>query len=182
MTYPVEWETAFTAKNGKLFRFRPKKSSDTEMLWAMFSTLSETSISNLIPPYTRERIESWTSNIDFNDVLTIVAVAEETGVQKIVGTASLKFNPLEVFKHKAELAITVHDDYQNLGVGTGLLSHLLKIARKKKLRKVVLATNTENARAIHVYQKAGFKIEGILRKDICLNGKYLDEYRMALFL
>jgi putative acetyltransferase len=182
MAYPVEWETAFTAKNGKLLRFRPKKSSDTEMLWAMFSTLSETSISNLIPPYTRERIEGWTSNIDFNDVLTIVAVVEEMGVPRIVGSASLKFNAQEVFKHKAEFAITVHDEYQNIGVGTALLNHLINIARKKNLKKIFLTVNTGNARAIHVYQKAGFEIEGLLRKDTCLNGKYLDEYRMALFL
>jgi len=182
MAYPVEWETEFTAKNGKLLRLRPKESSDTEMLWAMFSTLSETSISNLIPPYTRERIEGWTNNIDFNDVLTIVAVIEETGVQRIVGTASLKFNAQEVFKHKAEFAITVHDDYQNLGVGTALLNHTLNIARKKNLKKIFLTVNNGNARALHVYEKAGFKMEGILRKEVCLNGKYLDEYRMALFL
>ncbi|HMK94588.1 MAG TPA: GNAT family protein [Candidatus Limnocylindrales bacterium] len=182
MAYPAEWETEFTAKNGKLFFFRPKKSSDTEMLWAMFSTLSETSLLFLVPPYTRERIEGWTNNIDFNDVLTVVAVVEEIDVTRIVGLASLKFNPLEVFKHKAELAITVHDDYQNLGVGTALINRLVDLARKKNLKKIFLTVNTENARAIHVYQKTGFEIEGILRKDICLNGKYLDEYLMALFL
>jgi putative acetyltransferase len=182
MAYPVEWETAFTAKNGKALRFRPEKSSDTKMLWAMFSTLSETSISNLVPPFTREKIESWTSNIDYNEVLAIVAVTKEKDTQRIVGSASLRFHTQEVFKHKAELGIAVHDDYQNLGVGTALVNHLLNIARKKNLKKIFLTVNSENARALHVYEKAGFKIEGILRKEICLNGKYLDEYRMALFL
>jgi putative acetyltransferase len=182
MAYPAEWETTFTTKNGKLLRFRPKKPSDTEMLWAMFATLSETSISNLILPYTRERVEGWTSNIDFSDVLTIVAVTKEKDVQRIVASASLKFNAQEVFKHKAEFAITVHDDYQNIGVGTALLNHLISIARKKNLKKVFLTVNDGNTKALHVYEKAGFQIEGTLRKEICLNGKYLDEYRMALFL
>ena len=159
MAYPVEWETMFTAKNGKPLRFRPKNSSDTEMLWAMFSTLSETSLLNLIPPYTRERIESWTNNIDFNDGLTVVAVVEETGGQRIVGSASLKFNAQEAFKHKAELAITVHDDFQNLGVGTALLSHLVNIARKKNLKKIFLTVNTGNARALHVYGKRASKLK-----------------------
>jgi hypothetical protein len=59
MAYLVEWENAFTAKNGKPLRFRPEKASDLEMLWTMFSMLSENSISNLIPLFTRERIESW---------------------------------------------------------------------------------------------------------------------------
>ena len=84
MAYLVEWETVFTAKNGETLHFRPEKSSDTEMLWVMFSTLSEAAVSNLIPPFTRERIEGWTSNIDYNDVLAIVAVIEKENWQLIV--------------------------------------------------------------------------------------------------
>lgn len=182
MAYPLEWETTFTAKNGKLLRFRPKKSTDTEMLWAMFSTLSEASVSNLIPPFTRERIESWTSNMNPDYGVFIVAVTDEESEQRIVGSASLKFQAQEVFKHKADLALTVHDDYQNLGIGTALLNHLLNIARKKGLVKICLTVNVNNYRAIHMYQKAGFTLEGTLRKEICINGNYLDEHRMALFL
>jgi ribosomal protein S18 acetylase RimI-like enzyme len=103
-------------------------------------------------------------------------------MQRIVGSASLKFNSQEVFKHKAELGITVHDNYQNLGKGTALLNHLLTIARMKKLKKVWLMVNTRNDKAIQLYKKAGFEIEGIMRKELYLKGKYLDEYRMAIFL
>ena len=77
MDYPSEWETVFTAKNGKSVDFRPKQSSDTEILWIMFSTMSKKSLSNLVPPFTRERIENWTSNINYDKVLTIVAVINE---------------------------------------------------------------------------------------------------------
>ena len=62
MEYPGEWEMVFTAKNGKRVKFRPEQSGDTEMLWKMFSTLSKESVSNLLPPFTRERVEGWTSN------------------------------------------------------------------------------------------------------------------------
>jgi putative acetyltransferase len=182
MDYPTEWETVFTAKNGKTITFRPEKSSDTEMLWAMFSTLSEASLSNLVPPFTRERIEGWTSNIDYNEVLAIVAVIDKKSMQRIVGSASLRFNSQEVFKHKAELGITVHDNYQNLGIGTALLNHLLAIARMKKLKKVWLMVNTENDKAIQLYKKAGFEIEGTLRKEMYFKGKYSDEHRMTIFL
>jgi putative acetyltransferase len=182
MSYPVEWETTFRAKNGKHLHFRPEKASDTEMLWAMFSTLSEASVSNLIPPFTRERIEGWTSNIDYNKVLPILAVTKNQDEQRIVASASLKFHPEEVFNHKAELGITVHDDYQNLGIGTALLNHLLGIARKWGLKKVYLLVNADNTKAIALYKKAGFEFEGTLRREMCLKGKFLDLYRMALFL
>ena len=182
MEYPAEWETEFIAKNGMKIRFRPELSSDTEMLWQMFSTLSEDSVSNLIPPFTRERIEGWTSNINYDEVLAIVAVIKEKNEQRIVGSASLKFNPHEHSKHKAELGITVYDDYQNIGIGTALVKHLLNIARIKKLKKVWLQVNTDNNTAIHIYKKAGFKIEGKLCKERCIKGKYRDEYRMAILL
>ena len=182
MDYPSEWETEFTAKNGKKVVFRPEQSGDTEMLWEMFSTLSEESVSNLIPPFTRERVESWTSNISYDEVLAIVAVIVNRDKQQIIGSASLKFNPQEALKHKAELGITVHDDYQNMGIGTALLNHLIDIARMKKLCKVWLLVSTDNNRAICIYKKAGFTIEGKLCKESCINGKYRDEYRMAHFL
>jgi putative acetyltransferase len=144
--------------------------------------MSDQSLSNLIPPFTRERIESWTSNINHDEVLTIVAVTEEKNGQQIVASASLKFNPQETSKHKAELSIAVHDEYQNMGLGTAMVKHLLGIARAKRLKKVLLLVNTDNDRAVHVYKKAGFEIEGKLCKERFINGKYRDEYRMAVFL
>ena len=182
MAYPNEWESVFTAKNGKKVAFRPEQSGDTEMLWAMFSTLSEESLSNLVPRFTRERIEGWTSNIDYNKVLAIVAVIEEKNEQRIVGSVSLGFNEREVFRHKGELSIAVHDDYQNMGIGSAMLKHLLDIARMKKLTKVSLNVDTDNDRAIHIYKKAGFEIEGKLIKERYIDGKFGDEYRMAIFL
>lgn len=178
--YPGEWKTEFTAKNGEKLVFRPKQSSDTEMLWQMFSTLSEVSASNLLPPFTRERVEGWTSNIDYDEVLAIVAVVADKN--KIVGSASLKFNEQEALKHKAELGLTIHDAYQNVGIGTALLNHLIGVARMKKLTKVWLHVSTANARAIYMYKKAGFAIEGTLREESYVNSEYRDEYRMALFL
>jgi ribosomal protein S18 acetylase RimI-like enzyme len=147
----------------------------------MFSTLSEKTVSNLVPPFARERIDSWTGKIDYDETLAVVAVVEEKNTQRIVDSASLKYNSQEVFKHKAELGISVHDDYQNLGIGTALLNHLLAIAKMKKLKKVWLIVNTENDRAVHLYEKAGFEIERTLCKEMYFNGRYVmnTEWRFS---
>lgn len=150
------------------------------MLWTMFSTLSEATTSNLIPPFTRERIEKWTSNINYKETLAIVAIPKD--VPRIIGTTSLNFNTQEVFRHKAELGLTIHDDHQNLGIGTAMLNHILAIAKKQGLQKIQLTVNAENKRAIHIYRKAGFEIEGTLHREMYFRGRYLDEHRMALFL
>jgi RimJ/RimL family protein N-acetyltransferase len=179
MHYPAEWEKTYVTRKGETVHFRPEQASDTEMLWSMYSTLSKDTLSKLVPPFTRERVEGWTKNIDYNNILAIVAAI---GDQRIVATASLHFNSQEVLRHRAELAITVHDDYQNMGIGTTLLSHLLDIARERGLKKVYLTVRADNKRAIGLYRKFGFEIEGHLKKEMGLNGEFVDDYRMALFL
>lgn len=181
-SYPEEWEKEIVLKNEVHVLLRPELATDTEMLWKMFSTLSKASLENLVLPFTRERIEGWTSNIDYDKVLPILALIREGKRQRIVGSASLRFHSADALKHKAELGITVHDDYQNRGLGTAMINHSLGTARKKRLKKFYLLVNTENARAIHVYEKCGFKIEARLRMERYQNGKFGDEYRMAIFL
>jgi len=180
--YPKEWEETVTLKNGQLVFLRPELSTDTEMLWEMFSTLSDATLSNLVLPFTRERIERWTSNIDYEKDLPILALIKEEGKQRIIGSASLSFNSAEAFKHKAELGVTVHDNYQNMGLGTAMVYHLLDIVRKKRLKKVFLLVNTGNTRAIHIYERCGFRTEAELIKEHYRNGQLGDDYRMAIFL
>ena len=182
MPYPKEWETRTVLKSGQHVSLRPEEPTDTEMLWEMFSTLSKASLDNLVEPFTRERVEGWTSNIDYDRALPILALVTERRRGRVVGSATLAFHLTEANRHKAELGITVHDDYQNLGLGTFLICHLLDIARKRGLKKVYLLVSTANSRAIHVYEKCGFKIEARLEKEHSVEGRLGDDYRMAIFL
>lgn len=180
--YPKDWTRRAVLKNGVEVFLRPELYSDTEMLWEMFSTLSKESLENLALPFTRERIEGWTSNIDYNKNLPMLALIQEGGRERIIGSASLSFHSEEAVRHKAELGITIHDDYQNQGLGTIMIKHLFEIAQKKGLKKIHLCVHTENSRAIHVYEKCGFKIEAKLEKEVYVNGQFKDDYRMAIFL
>jgi len=179
--YPKEWTKKVVLGDGVEVFLRPELSSDTEMLWEMFSTLSKESLENLVHPFTKERIESWTSNIDYNKNLPILALIQGCGKERIIGSASLSFHSQEAVRHKAEFGITIHDDYQNQGLGTLMIKHLLEIAQKKGLKKIYLRVHTENRRAIHVYEKCGFKIEAKLEKEDYFNGQFKDDYRMAIF-
>ena len=180
--YPKEYEKTVTLDDGTAVFFRPELSTDTEMLWEMFSTLSEKSLRFLVVPFTRERIERWTSNINYEKTLPILALVEQKNKMQIVATASLGFFEPSAFKHKAAFGITVHDDFQNKGIGTALTEHMLEIAKKKRLRKVFLKVLTKNKRAIRVYRKCGFKIEAKLKRENVVNGKYCDDYVMSVFL
>lgn len=182
MSYPKTWQKSVVLRAGLRVFLRPELSNDTEMLWDMFSTLSKASLDNLVEPFTRERVEGWTSNINYHRALPILALVKAGNKEKVVGSATLSFHLTEANRHKAELGITVHDDYQNLGLGTIMINHLLDIARKKGLKKVYLLVNADNSRAIHVYEKCGFKIEARLEKEHSREGRLEDDYRMAIFL
>ena len=47
------------------------------------------------------------------------------------------------------------------------------------LKRLELQVNTDNASAIHLYEKFGFEKEGILRKNAFRDGIYIDAYTMA---
>lgn len=180
--YPEEWTKTITLNNGLKVFLRPEILTDTEMLWEMFSTLSKESLAFLVHPFPRERIEGWTSNIDYSKNLTILASIEENRKERVIGSSSLKFHSQKSTRHKAVLGITVHDDYQNQGLGTLMVKHLIGISLKMGLKKIYLRVDTENSKAIRVYEKCGFKIEAKLEKEDYVDGKFRDDYRMAIFL
>jgi len=177
-----EYEKTIILRDGTTVLLRPELATDTEMLWEMFSTLSQESLRFLVLPFTRDRIENWTSNINYQKALPILAVVQQAQKKRIVASASLGFSDAHALKHKAEFGITVHDDFQNKGLGTALTKHLLHIARKKGLRKITLKVLSQNKKAIHIYKKCGFKIEAKLRKENFVKGRYYDDYIMSLFL
>jgi RimJ/RimL family protein N-acetyltransferase len=68
------------------------------------------------------------------------------------------------------------------GYGTAALRKLLEfLFREKNMRKVLLNVFAFNKRAIASYKKLGFKEEACLREQIYRDGKYHDEYTMAMF-
>jgi RimJ/RimL family protein N-acetyltransferase len=48
--------------------------------------------------------------------------------------------------------------------------------------KVNLRVRTDNQRALAIYRRLGFAVEGTLRRDICVDGQCYDHYAMGLFV
>lgn len=49
------------------------------------------------------------------------------------------------------------------------------------LHKIYLIVDRENEKAVHVYAKAGFRPEGVLKEEFFMNGQYRDVIRMGIF-
>lgn len=152
-------------KNGTEVTLRPEIESDLELTWEMFNSLSEESLKNLPLGFTRERVEGWFKDIDFDKAIPILGFVETEKGTRMITSASLVFRKEEIYKHKGSFGITVHDDYQNMGLGKILTQYILDIAKERGLKKVTLGVVAGNKRAIHVYEKLGYVKEGCLKMD-----------------
>lgn len=85
-------------------------------------------------------------------------------------------------KHIGEVGITVHPDYQGMGIGTKLLKTAIELAKKKDFERLEADTLVNNKPMIRIAEKAGFKLEAIRKMRIKKNGKYLDEALLAKIL
>ncbi|NGL83872.1 GNAT family N-acetyltransferase [Streptococcus equi] len=74
--------------------------------------------------------------------------------------------------------------YRNHGLGQLLMETALDWAREtKQLCALELEVQARNTCAYHIYEKYGFRIEGVKRKDVKLrNGDYQDIYLMRKYL
>lgn len=77
--------------------------------------------------------------------------------------------------------VAIHPDKMGLGLGTSMFEDIISYLRSLGILRMELSTAADNTAAIGLYQKCGFRQEGILRQYTCLanEGRYLDEIQMA---
>ncbi len=86
-------------------------------------------------------------------------------------------------RHSGEFSMSVRKQYWGLGIGSLMLDTLIDWARSTQIvKKINLRVRTDNQRAILLYERKGFVIEGTIRKEILLDGKYFDHHWMGLEL
>jgi len=133
-----------------------------------------------IPSERVKRNEDYIANLDHNAHQLVAVTETQPGEEMVIGSAGLHVLPNPRTRHSASLGIMVHRDYQGMGVGTALMKALIDIADNwLMLVRIELTVFEDNARAIHLYEKFGFKKEGIKRLAAIRNGKYVNELLMA---
>ncbi|MET3698925.1 RimJ/RimL family protein N-acetyltransferase [Bacillus oleivorans] len=82
-------------------------------------------------------------------------------------------------RHKVYLVVGVSGKFRGKGVGTQLFLRLEEWSRTKNIHRLELTVLTHNERAISLYKKMGFEIEGTKRDSLFIDGIYRDEYYMS---
>lgn len=83
-------------------------------------------------------------------------------------------------KHVATFGIAVHPDFQGRGVGNALMTEMLRLTDDwMNVVRVELQVASDNERAIALYRKHGFVVEGEARFDNFRRGAYVHSTSMA---
>jgi len=112
----------------------------------------------------------------------IILVAEMNS--KIVGLLDFSNGHRQRIAHTGEFGMSVEKYARDQGVGSLLLKVLIEWATQNKtIEKIGLNVHSNNERAIALYKKMGFEIEGIRKRDLKYgDGQYVDTIVMGRFV
>lgn len=127
-----------------------------------------------------QKSEDFIRNLGPNDFQFVAVKPDGHGGELVIGTASLMVCASPRMRHIGTVAIMIHRDYQNQGVGRALMETLLDMADNwLKLVRLELSVFEDNERAIHLYESLGFEKEGLRRMAAIRNGEYVNEFAMS---
>lgn len=159
--YPIQYEQAWTTKQGLPVLIRPIRPEDEPLMRDFQTTLSEQSIYmryfhaiNLSQRMAHEYLVR-ICHIDYDREMALVVVYDnpETGRQEIVAGGRLSKS---AESDEAEFAMLISDRYQKQGLGTELLKRLIQIGCDEAVGRIVaymLPTNTGMKR---ISERLGF--------------------------
>ncbi|HEU4965023.1 MAG TPA: GNAT family N-acetyltransferase [Bacilli bacterium] len=171
----------YTAKNGQTVTLRPARPEDAPTLVKKIARVvregsfleeDESTLST-----SREEAEEIRKMRREGSMYTVAVVDGE-----VVGAAMLKRGQLEMHRHTCDYRIWIGPNYRGLGIGKRFMLYSIDWARAHGLRKFCLDVFSNNERAIDLYKKYGFIVEGRRRDQYFLEGRYVDEIFMSLFL
>jgi len=154
-------------RDGSPVIVRAIKPHDKQALQNALSRLSAESVYSRFF-YKKQRFSSreleFFTNVDFEQHVALgVGLLENDemlpiGIARYIVEAS---NPT-----RAEVAFTVDDDYQGIGVGSTLLAHLILIARSRGIEEFFAAILPSNNKMVHVFEHAGLPISRSVSSEV----------------
>jgi RimJ/RimL family protein N-acetyltransferase len=86
----------------------------------------------------------------------------------------------KVFMHCGVLGMGLRPESRGIGLGTELMQKTIAHARRMGLTRIELQVFTSNTRAIRLYEKLGFVLEGTNVRYARFEDRYEDSHTMAL--
>jgi RimJ/RimL family protein N-acetyltransferase len=127
-----------------------------------------------------EQEQAFISSIN-NSANSVLLLGKING--EIVSVGSLSGNTKARIAHRGEIAISVKKAYWNCGIATTMMKQLIKFGKDvANIEVIQLEVRADNKRAIHLYEKLGFRKIGTYKKFFKIGCRYHDAYFMNLYL
>lgn len=145
--------------DGQSVLLRPLVEADQENLVALFQTATEEDRRFLKHDISDEElVRSWAEEIEYDDVLPLVAEADG----RIVGEATLHFGKRST-RHVGEVRIFLEPAVRGRGLGTIILQEIIALARQADLQYLLAEVVLDQTDVIKAFQNLGFKMEATIR-------------------
>ncbi|TBN11349.1 N-acetyltransferase [Agrobacterium cavarae] len=105
-----------------------------------------------------------------------------TVADQVVGWCDISRHFFPAHRHRGSLAMGIIPAYRGRGLGKRLLLAALNQARASGFIRVELSVHADNTRAMALYEKIGFIREGVQRRSVLIDGRFIDAVNMALML
>ena len=163
---PKELRTTYLLNDGTLLNIRPIHPTDEPRMRDLFYKLSEATIYYRFMSHqkrvSRHQIQDFVY-IDHRNDVTIVGTLPEAYGEEIIVVGSYY---LDQKTNLAEVAFVVSDKWQNHGIGTFLLKHLMRIARRNGIRGFTAEVLTDNKSMQAVVNKSNCKVSSRLSGNV----------------
>lgn len=129
--------------------------------------------------FTRQIHEEWIrTHIETGDAVQMIIcnIADD----KPLGSVYIR--DIDRQHNKAEYGIFIGEpSARGRGIGTAVAKLMLRHCFEvEHLHRVYLRALADNSQAIRSYEKAGFVHEGLLKDDVCIEGRYHDIVWMGI--
>jgi RimJ/RimL family protein N-acetyltransferase len=159
---------------------RPIQPGDAEAFLDLRLTLdAETKFMLLEPGERIQTVDSVRASLEAmlaSDAGTVIIAVHE---DRLVGYISADQGIFHRNRHSAYIVTGIRQAYYGKGIGRRLFLAVEEWACQSNVTRLELTVMVHNTRAINLYKRVGFEIEGTRRRALLIDGLYVDEYYMG---
>jgi RimJ/RimL family protein N-acetyltransferase len=104
------------------------------------------------------------TEVDFKNVVALVAVLNEEGQDRIVG-GSRYIRMGDAVPRNAEVAFLIDDDHQGMGIGSRIFKHLVAIALASGITQLEAEVLPSNDGMLRLFDRSGLPVSRTMMRD-----------------
>ncbi len=172
-----------TLKDGRTAYLRRMRASDYEKAIAFLDRVGrESKFTNQYPG--RPPMEKEKCVAGYEDDINHWFLGAFDSADQLIGVISFGVNhPDHPWTGRnCSFGLSILNDFWGVGLGTILMDRLEAAARQKNMHRIEGAVRALNRRAISLYLKSGFEIDGLFKEDAFIDGAWQDTYHISKIL